>query len=170
MAEPFVALVTGASSGIGEATARRVAREPDARIVLVARREDRLRQLADELGGASAIAVDLTDENAPGQIRQAIESEHERLDLLVNNAGNSWHGSFGEAGWANMDLHMKLNFEAQLRLTEAMLPLLRETAQASNRRVSIVNVASTAARVSRPNLLTRASIVVVSMSWFDACA
>ena len=168
MAEPFVALVTGASSGIGEATARRLAREPGARIVLVARREDRLHQLADELGGASAIAVDLTDENAPGQIRQAIESEHERLDLLVNNAGSSWHGSFGEAGWANMDLHMKLNFEAQLRLTEAMLPLLRETAQASNRRVSIVNVASTAARVSRPKAGAYSASKAALAMWSDA--
>src|SRR2546421_2209766 len=134
---PLVALVTGASSGIGEATARRLAREPGARLVLVARREDRLRQLADELGDATVIAIDVTDQNAPGQIRDTIQSEHGRLDMLVNNAGGSWRGAFGEEGWANVERHMKLNFEAPLRLTEAVLPLLRRTAQTSESRPSI---------------------------------
>ena len=59
MAEPFVAVITGASSGIGEATAKRVAREPGARLVLAARRKDQLQALADELGGATVIAADL---------------------------------------------------------------------------------------------------------------
>src|SRR6059058_5015993 len=92
----MIALVTGASSGIGEATARRLAREPGARLVLVARREDRLRALAHELGGATVIAADLTDDDAPGRIAAAVEEHHGRLDLLVNNAGAAWRGSFGE--------------------------------------------------------------------------
>ena len=89
----MIALVTGASSGIGEATARRLAREPGSVLVLVARRADRLQALADELGGATVLAEDLTDEGAPGRIARRVEDEHGRLDLLVNNAGAAWRGT-----------------------------------------------------------------------------
>ena len=141
----MIAVVTGASSGIGEATARRIARIPGARLVLVARREERLRALAVECGGATVVAVDLTDEDAPARVRAAIESEHDgRLDLLVNNAGASWNADFAEGGWENVRRTMALNFDAQLRLTEALLPLLRASAPSS-----VVNVASTAGRVGR---------------------
>jgi short-subunit dehydrogenase len=139
-----IALVTGASSGIGAATARRLARERDARLVLVARREERLRELADELGGATVIAADLTDPAVPAQIAQRVESEHGRLDLLVNNAGNSWPSTFADGGWENVQRTMALNFDAVVRLTEALLPLLRRSAPSS-----IVNVSSTAGRVGR---------------------
>ena len=104
----MIALVTGASSGIGEATARRLAREPDARLILVARREDRLQALADELGGATVIAADLTEPEAPARVAEALESEHGSLDLLVNNAGAGWRGRFGEAGWENVRLNIEL--------------------------------------------------------------
>jgi short-subunit dehydrogenase len=168
VSEPFVALVTGASSGIGAATARRLAREPGARLVLVARREERLRRLAEELGGASVVAADLTAAEAPARLREAVEREHGRLDLLVNNAGAAWRGSFAEGGWANVERHMKLNFEAQVRLTEALLPLLRSTARRGARRVAIVNVASTAARVSRPRSGAYSASKFALAGWSDA--
>jgi short-subunit dehydrogenase len=141
----MIAVVTGASSGIGEATARRIAAEPGARLVLVARREERLRALAQEIGGATIVAVDLVDADAPARVREAIEREHDgRLDLLVNNAGASWNAPFAEGGWENVRRTMELNFDAQVRLTEALLPLLRASAPSS-----IVNVTSTAGRVGR---------------------
>jgi short-subunit dehydrogenase len=168
MAEQSVALITGASSGIGEAAARRLAREPDARLVLVARREDRLRALADELGGATVLPVDLLDAAAPTRVRDLVEREHGRLDLLVNNAGAAWRATFGEGGAENVQRHMELNFDAQVRLTEALLPLLRRTAGSTARRVAIVNVASTAARVSRPRTGAYSASKAALAAWSDA--
>jgi short-subunit dehydrogenase len=159
-----IAVVTGASSGIGAATARRLVREPDARLVLVARREDRLRELADELGGATVVAVDLVDPGAPAAVREAVEREHGgRLDLLVNNAGSAWRGRFGETGWEHVRRHMELNFDSVLRLTEALLPLLRDAAPSA-----IVNVSSTAGRVSRGDSGAYSASKFALAGWTDA--
>jgi uncharacterized protein len=147
----FVALITGASSGIGEATARRLAREPDARLILIARREDRLNALAQELGGATVIAADVTDPETPGRVREIVERQHGELHMLVNNAGAAWRTTFADGGWPNVERHMRLDFEAPVRLTEALLPLLRATAaRGPERRVCVVNVGSTASRIARP--------------------
>ena len=159
----MIALVTGASSGIGEATARRLASEPGTKLILVARREDRLRSLAEEVGGASVIAADLTDEDAPARIAEAVESEHGRLDLLVNNAGAAWRGRFAETGWENVRRHMELNFDAQVRVTEALLPILRRSAPSA-----IVNVASTAGRVSRAKSGAYSASKFAFAGWTDA--
>ena len=157
----MVAVVTGASSGIGEAAARRLARD-GAQLVLVARREERLRALADELGGATIVAVDLTDDDAPQRVKDAVESEHGRLDLLVNNAGAAWRGSFAEIGWEGVEKHMKLNFDATLRLTHALLPLLRRSAPSS-----IVNVASVAGRISRARSGAYSASKFALIGWSD---
>jgi short-subunit dehydrogenase len=180
-AAPFVAVVTGASSGIGEATARRLAREPGTALVLVARREPLLRALADELGGATFVAVDLTDDDAPARVAEAVEREHGALHLLVNNAGARWAGTFGESSWENVKRHMEVNFDAQVRLTEALLPILRRTAAAmagaaggaraharAGGAVSIVNVSSTAARVSRANAGAYSASKFALAAWSDA--
>ena len=160
--------------GIGEATARRLAREPDAQLILVARRSDRLEALAEELGGATVIAADLTDPEAPARVREAVEAEHGELHMLVNNAGASWRGRFGEAGWANVERHMRLDFEAPVRLTEALLPLLRATAASApptagghRAAVSIVNVASTAGRVARPGAAAYSAAKFALAGWTD---
>src|SRR4051812_21162233 len=118
------AVVTGASSGIGEVTARRLAGD-GWRVLLGARREGRLRALADELDGADFVVVDLTDADAPARVRARVDELWGRLDLLVNNAGWSERAAFGdpEGGFANVQRVMAINFDAVLRLTEALLPV-----------------------------------------------
>jgi short-subunit dehydrogenase len=160
----MIALVTGASSGIGEATARRLAREPGARLVIVARREERLRELAAELPcPAMVIAADLTEAGAPARIAAAVEAEHGRLDLLVNNAGAAWRSTFADGGWENVRRHMELNFDAVVRLTEALLPLLRRSQPSA-----IVNVASTAGRVARAGTGAYSASKFALAGWTDA--
>ena len=157
--------MTGASTGIGEATAIRLSREPGTELVLVARREERLRELAESLPcRASYVAVDLTDEEAPLRIRRHLEEEHRgELQLLVNNAGASWRASFAEGGHANVKRHMELNFDAAVRLTEALLPLLRKAAPSA-----IVNVASTAGRVARARTGSYSASKFALIGWSDS--
>jgi uncharacterized protein len=157
--------VTGAGSGIGEATARRLAREPGCSVVLVARREQRLRALAAELGEdrASVIAVDLLDDDAPERVRDHVLERHGRLDLLVNNAGAAWRARFADGGYENVRRTMEINFDAQVRLTEALLALLRESAPSA-----IVNVSSTAGRVARAGAGAYSASKFALAGWSDA--
>jgi uncharacterized protein len=158
-------LITGASSGIGEAAARRLALQPDCKIVLVGRREERLRTLAAELGEERAgfVAVDLLDEQAPERIREYVSAQHGRLGLLVNNAGAAWRARFADGGWENVRRTMEINFDAQVRLTEALLPLLRESAPSA-----IVNVSSTAGRVARAGSGAYSASKFALAGWSDA--
>jgi short-subunit dehydrogenase len=161
----MVSVITGASSGIGEATARLLVRQHGASVVLVARREDRLRALAAELGAAASyVPADLLDDDAPARIRAHVDEHHDgAISLLVNNAGASWRAPFAEGGVANVRRHMELNFDAQLRVIEELLPLLRRSAPSA-----IVNVASTAGRVARGGTGGYSASKFALAGWTDA--
>ena len=158
-------VVTGASSGIGEATARRLSREPNAALVLIGRREGRLSALAASLAieQVSHVAVDLVDPQAPARIREHVLERYGRLDLLVNNAGAAWRARFADGGYENVRRTMEINFDAQLRLTEALLGLLRNSAPSA-----IVNVASTAGRVARAGSGAYSASKFALAGWSDA--
>jgi short-subunit dehydrogenase len=160
------AIVTGASSGIGEATAKRLGAD-GWKLLLVARRADRLEALASTLPDASVLAVDLTSEDAPAQVRAAVDERlGGRLDLLVNNAGGSWRAAFGDpddGGYENVRKTMELNFDSPVRLTEALLPVLRSSAPSS-----VVNVASVAGRVARATAGSYGASKAAMIGWTDA--
>ena len=160
----LVAVITGASSGIGVGSARRLAREPGARLVLVARREDRLQALARSLPAPTTyVAVDLTDAEAPSLVAAHLAAHYDRLTLLVNNAGARWHGTFADGGYANVQRTMAVNFDAAVRLTEALLPVLRASAPSA-----IVNVASVAGRVARAGAGAYSASKFALAGWSDA--
>src|SRR3954449_5052445 len=159
------AVITGASSGIGEAAAERLGAD-GWKLLLVARREDRLQKLPSSLPDASYVAVDLTEADAPAQVLAAVEERFGgQLDLLVNNAGGSWRAAFGsdEGGYENVHKTMNLNFDAPVRLTEALLPVLRRSAPSS-----IVNVASVAGRVARATAGSYGASKAAMIGWNDA--
>ncbi|HET9171654.1 MAG TPA: SDR family NAD(P)-dependent oxidoreductase [Actinospica sp.] len=149
-----VALVTGASSGIGQATAAELA-SLGARVVAVARRKDRLDELVARIGAAGgaadAIVADITDESAAQDVVAQTVERHDRLDILVNNAGVMLLGPTAEASVEDWKRMVDLNVLGLLYCTHAALPHLLEAAENGPRRVSdLVNVSSIGGRTVRP--------------------
>ncbi|WP_406312940.1 SDR family NAD(P)-dependent oxidoreductase [Streptosporangium sp. NBC_01639] len=149
-----VALVTGASSGIGAATARRLARE-GAAVVLVARRRDRLDQVAGDIaklgGEAVVLEADITEPERADDMVQDTLDRFGRLDILVNNAGIMLLDSALHTTIEEWDRMISLNVAALLHVTHAAIPHLIYAASTSPRQVAdLVNVSSTAGRVARP--------------------
>jgi NADP-dependent 3-hydroxy acid dehydrogenase YdfG len=148
-----VALVTGASSGIGEATARALAAQ-GASVALAARRLDRLERLAGELGAeqrpALAIEADLSQ---PDQAIVAVDrtvDELGRLDVLVNNAGVMLLGPIENAPTEEWERMIDLNLKGLIHTTHAALPHLLAAAEDADRHCAdVVNVSSVAGRVAR---------------------
>jgi NADP-dependent 3-hydroxy acid dehydrogenase YdfG len=143
-----VALITGASSGIGEATAHALARE-GADVALAARREERLEEIADDLESAFGVdtlvvPTDVRDAAAVGAMVEATVEAFGRLDVLVNNAGLGVGGEVAEATDDQYRLMMETNVDGVFFATRAAIPHLRET------NGNLVFIASFAGQYPRP--------------------
>jgi short-subunit dehydrogenase len=161
------ALVTGASSGIGAGIARELASR-GAGVVLVARRLDRLEQLAAELSDthgvpALAIAHDLTAEGSAADLARKIEERGLTIDMLVNNAGFATHGAFVDEDAARVHDEITLNVTAVVELTHAFLPGMVE-----RNRGFVVNVASTGAFQPVPTMAVYGATKAFVLSFTEA--
>ena len=139
-----VAVITGASSGIGEATARALT-AADYRVALLARRADRLQALADELGDAAvAIEADVTDRDSLVAAGQRVQDELGGADVLVNNAGVMLLGPFVSDQRAEQRQQVEVNLLGAMTATEVFLDQLRDGGG------DLVNVSSVAGRFAWP--------------------
>jgi NADP-dependent 3-hydroxy acid dehydrogenase YdfG len=148
-----VAFVTGASSGIGEATARDLS-ERGATVAVVARRKDRLDALVGELtergAKATAIEADITDPDAARDAVAEAVAAHGRLDTVVNNAGVMLLGPILDAPFEEWERMIAVNLRGLLAVSHAALPHLLDAANAEPRHVAdIVNISSVAGRLAR---------------------
>jgi short-subunit dehydrogenase len=141
-----IALVTGASAGLGVEFARQLSKR-GYRLVLAARRKERLEELAKELGKARAVAIDLSKSNAVGKLMADLEANGETVDLLVNNAGFGLIGRFAELDSKRERQMIDLNVGALTDLCRAVAPRMIE-----RRSGAILNVASTAAFQPGPKM------------------
>jgi hypothetical protein len=136
------ALVTGASSGIGQEMARVLA-SWGCSLTLTARREDRLHELAKEIVHGYGVEVRhvVCDLSKPGSARalfQDVEAAGERIDILINNAGMGRYQAFEQQSWDDLDSMIQLNVTSLVELTHLFLPQLRQSA----RRAYVLNVSS----------------------------
>jgi uncharacterized protein len=144
---PKVVLLTGASSGIGEAVARELARHGH-RIALTARRADRLERLAGELRGAGAEALvlpaDLADPATPGRLVAGVLEGFGRLDVLINNAGHGLPDLFGASDPEGLREQIEVNLVAPIVLTRHALPALVAS------RGMVINIGSSITSMASP--------------------
>lgn len=143
-AQGKVAVVTGASSGIGEATARALV-TADYRVALLARRADRINELAAELGdNALAIEADVTDRDSILAAAESVGAELGGADILINNAGLMLLGPFSSEQRDDYRRMVETNLLGAITATEVFLDQLREGGG------DLINISSVAGRTARP--------------------
>jgi hypothetical protein len=160
-------LITGASSGIGEVFARKLAARGD-NVLLVARSEDKLMTLCNELGRINSIraqyvAMDLSQPDAPARLVAEAQKRDLEIDLLINNAGFGSMGDFTKLDLARELNMIDLNIRALVELTHRFLVPMRE-----RKRGAIINVASTAGFQPVPFMATYAATKAFVLSFSEA--
>ena len=158
-----VAIVTGASSGIGEAIARALAKH-GAQVVVVARRAERLEKLAADINGLAG-AADLQDRAAPEQIARRAEENFGPVDILVNNAGIALHKNAADCTLEEIEQVVDVNFLAAVRITMALLPSMLD-----RRHGCIVSITSVAGYLPNPGEAAYSATKSALGMWTDGLA
>jgi dihydroflavonol-4-reductase len=157
-----VAVITGASSGIGAATARRLASEGYS-VVLTARREDRLNDLAEVIraagGTADVVTVDLAAPDGPQALHRRVTELHGGADVLINNAGFGWYGYLERMPQDMARSMIQLNTSALVQLTLLFLPLMKQRKSGH-----IVNISSVAGSIPSQGV----AVYAASKSFVDS--
>jgi len=157
-----VTVITGASAGIGAEFARQLA-ERGQKLVLVARRKDRLDALAAELGNARAVAIDLSESGSIAELMANLRKAREHVETLVNNAGFGLSGRFAELDAARQREMIDLNVASLTELCRAVAPGMIE-----RKGGAILNVASTAAFQPGPNMAVYFATKAYVLSFTEA--
>ena len=157
-----VALITGASAGLGVEFARQLSKRGH-RLVLAARRKDRLDELARALGNARAVAIDLSKANAAAELLADVEAAGEQVDLLINNAGFGLIGRFAELDAMRERQMIDLNVGVLMDLCRAVTPQMIK-----RKGGGIINVASTAAFQPGPNMAVYFATKAFVLSFTEA--
>jgi short-subunit dehydrogenase len=157
-----VTLITGASAGLGVEFARQLAGRGQ-RLVLVARRKDRLDALAAELGNARAVAIDLSEPGSTATLMRDLAAAGEHVETLINNAGFGLRGRFAELDAARQREMIDLNVTSLTELCRAAAPGMIE-----RRSGAILNVASTAAFQPGPNMAVYFATKAYVLSFTEA--
>jgi short-subunit dehydrogenase len=154
-------LITGASTGIGASFARALAAR-GAKLILVARSQERLDALARELGGAEVIVQDLTQPSAAKSVLDAVAARGLVVDVLINNAGFATFGPFADSALASLREQIDLNVGALVELTHTFLPMLEQRAG------GVIHVASTAAFQPLPYMAVYGATKAFVLSFSEA--
>lgn len=162
-----VCVVTGASSGIGRRTALDLA-TAGARVCVAARREERLQELVEQMGGEAAghsfVVTDVSDRAQVKALADHVRTTYGRLDVLINNAGFAGRETMkGPDSIAEIERVMAVNFFGAVYCTGEMLPLLRESAPSH-----IVNVASMSGRIATPGVSTYVASKFALAGWSES--
>jgi len=157
-----VALITGASSGLGVEFARQLSKKGQ-RLVLAARRKDRLDALATELGNARAVAIDLSRPGAVRTLLDDLRNADEQVEILINNAGFGLRGRFVELDASREREMIDLNIGTLTDLCRAIAPQMVEQKSGA-----ILNVASTAAFQPGPNMAVYFATKAYVLSFTEA--
>jgi short-subunit dehydrogenase len=147
-----VAIVTGASMGIGEATARLLSKK-GARVALVARSKGKLEELSQELSDSFVVVCDMSDPAAVRKMVKKVFNHYKKIDILVNNAGRGYDASIQETDIKTFAELFKLDLVGPLIAMQQVIPVMKK-----NKESAIINISSGTALMTLPNMAAYSSL------------